>query len=520
MPIHRPGQTVRETPTHVLRLPLCLGPWQAAEVDKTFEASRLLYNSLVHRFKRQYRLYQHTRQYKISTAVLADKKSSKKAKSKARAILKQTQEEYGFTRPAFEAASSELCGGWLKDRLYSMVRQKVAADCWKAFSTLLGGKGKEVKYKGFHDREATLQNKWNQGPFRYDSGYFIIGKLTIPVEFPKHDPYVEACMAHRVKYCGLSRYEIRGKTRYQLLLYLEGFAPVKVTRDGELKHPIAPGEEVGIDIGTQTIALSSRNGVWAGVLASELGDVQALENKINRLNRAMDRSRRATNPWAFREDGQVIPAEELPSEHRNRYGRHDWHESNHYAAMKARRKELYRKQAAIRRQSHWLLVQRIVSLGTVIHVEKMNFNALAKRAKQTKKSARTGRCLSKKRFGHSIANRAPAMLIEMLGNKVAALGGTLYKSNPWEIKASQVDHQTREYTKKSLSQRFHYLKDGTAIQRDYYSAFIEQHVDEENNTVNFEACARDFPDFYKMYQADYARLAALNGYLPTSMGIK
>lgn len=43
MPIHRPGQTVRETPTHVLRLPLCLEPWQAAEIDKTFEASRLLY---------------------------------------------------------------------------------------------------------------------------------------------------------------------------------------------------------------------------------------------------------------------------------------------------------------------------------------------------------------------------------------------------------------------------------------------------------------------------------------------
>ena len=110
MPIHRPGQTVRETPTHVLRLPLRLEPWQAAEIGKTFEASRLLYNSLVRRFKRQYRLYQHTRQYKISTAVLADKKSSKKAKSRARAILKQTQEEYGFTRPAFEAASSELCG--------------------------------------------------------------------------------------------------------------------------------------------------------------------------------------------------------------------------------------------------------------------------------------------------------------------------------------------------------------------------------------------------------------------------
>ena len=50
MPIHRPGQTVRETPTHVLTLPLDVEPWQAADLGKTFEAARLLYNSLVRYF--------------------------------------------------------------------------------------------------------------------------------------------------------------------------------------------------------------------------------------------------------------------------------------------------------------------------------------------------------------------------------------------------------------------------------------------------------------------------------------
>ena len=50
MPIHRPEQTVRETPTHVLTLPLDVEPWQAADLGKTFEAARLLYNSLVRYF--------------------------------------------------------------------------------------------------------------------------------------------------------------------------------------------------------------------------------------------------------------------------------------------------------------------------------------------------------------------------------------------------------------------------------------------------------------------------------------
>ena len=63
-------------------------------------------------------------------------------------------------------------------------------------------------------------------------------------------------------------------------------------------------------------------------------------------------------------------------------------------------------------------------------------------------------------------------------------------------------------------------KIGTEIQRDFYSAFIEEHVDEEHNSVDFEACNRDFPDFYKMYQAEVVRLAAYKGYLPSSFGIK
>mgnify|MGYP007025241895 CR=1 FL=1 len=50
----------------------------------------------------------------------------------------------------------------------------------------------------------------------------------------------------------------------------------------------------------------------------------------------------------------------------------------------------------------------------------MNFSALAKRAKETKTSKKPGKTLSKKRFGKSLANRAPAMFIGMLQLKVQA----------------------------------------------------------------------------------------------------
>ena len=173
MPIHRPGQTVRETPTHVLTLPLDVEPWQAADLGKTFEAARLLYNSLVRYFLKQYDLYLKSRQYKISAAVLTDKKATKAQKFRARRVLANTREKFGLSRTGFESKSSDLCKGWLADRLYSMVRQRIANDCWAAFSKLLSGKGKQVKFKSYYDKEATLRNKWTQGDFRYDNGFFI-----------------------------------------------------------------------------------------------------------------------------------------------------------------------------------------------------------------------------------------------------------------------------------------------------------------------------------------------------------
>ena len=85
--IHRPGQEVQETPTHILRLPLILESHQQKELDKVFEASRLLYNSMVRFFLRQYELYKQSKQYKLSTAILEDKNSTKAQKFRARKVL-------------------------------------------------------------------------------------------------------------------------------------------------------------------------------------------------------------------------------------------------------------------------------------------------------------------------------------------------------------------------------------------------------------------------------------------------
>ena len=63
-----------------------------------------------------------------------------------------------------------------------------------------------------------------------------------------------------------------------------------------------------------------------------------------------------------------------------------WNKSNHYIKYQNELKELYRKQADIRKYQHECLANYIISLGNKVYVEKMNFAGLQKRAKNTEKN--------------------------------------------------------------------------------------------------------------------------------------
>ena len=75
------------------------------------------------------------------------------------------------------------------------------------------------------------------------------------------------------------------------------------------------------------------------------------------------------------------------------------------------------KQADVRKYQHECLANYIISLGNNIFVEQMNFSGLQKRAKNTEKNNK-GKFKRKKRFGKSLANRAPAMLLPELAEPV------------------------------------------------------------------------------------------------------
>lgn len=129
-----------------------------------------------------------------------------------------------------------------------------------------------------------------------------------------------------------------------------------------------------------------------------------------------------------------------------------------------------------------------------------------------------GKHTSKKRFGKSIAHRAPASFVNALSRKIQSLGGAFYEIDTTKAKASQYDHMDHTYKKKKLSQRWNYLPNGDSIQRDLYSAFLIQNT---NATLDgFEQSLLDnkYEVFKLNHDKEIIRLSFMN--TPSSTGVK
>ena len=68
-------------------------------------------------------------------------------------------------------------------------------------------------------------------------------------------------------------------------------------------------------------------------------------------------------------------------------------------------------------------------------------------------------------------------------------------------RASQDDHTADDYIKKKLSDRLYKLRDGTEVQRDWYSSFLLYCYDYETEDIDKEKCIKDFEKQYNEEKA-------------------
>ncbi|HEY5575838.1 MAG TPA: transposase, partial [Clostridiaceae bacterium] len=77
-------------------------------------------------------------------------------------------------------------------------------------------------------------------------------------------------------------------------------------------------------------------------------------------------------------------------------------------------------------------------------------------------SETTGKFIRKKRFGKSLANKAPSLFLTILKRKLGARGGLYFEVDTYDVKASQYNHLNEEYKTKNTIRRSS-LKDGISL---------------------------------------------------------
>lgn len=469
---------------YCVTFPLITEKYQETILNKRFEISRQLYNAVLSKAYKRYKSMIETKKYRQLKEQINN--ANEKEKKLLYKQLNEMYKQYRLNEYSLHEDIQEMQHHF-SENIDSFTAQKIATRVWSAFEDLLFGDGEIVHFKKYGELDS-LEGKSNKTGIRFKDGFLIWNGLKIPVKIDYNNPYEYQALKDEICYCRIKRRFIKGKYKYYLQIVFKGVPPMKINKDGEVKRHIGNGT-VGLDIGTQTIAIVSN----VDVKLLELADrVNNIEKEKRRILRYMDRSRRANNPDNFNEDGTI------------KKGKLKWVKSNRYIKAQNKLRELYRKQADVREYQHQLLSNYILSLGNKIKVEKMNFKGLQKRSKKTEKNDK-GKFKRKKRFGKSLANKAPAKLLTILDNKLKYFGEKLIKVNTKEVKASQYNHLNCRYNKKKLSQRWNDLN-GIKIQRDLYSAFLIQHVNDDLCNINQEECKRDFERFKILHDKEIERL--------------
>ncbi len=471
----------------IVEFPLKTEKYQEDILNKRFEIGRHIYNSLVNVTQKRYKEIIKTKKYRtLLSSLTGNKKSDKEIWKQINDIRKQ----YGMSEYSFHEDVKQM-QKYFKSNMDSFTAQKIATELWKSYDKLFYGNGKKVYYKKYGEFNS-LEGKSNTTGIRFKDDMITWNGLKIPVVIDYDNYYEYEAMQSKICYNRIVRKYVRNKYKYYVQIVLKGNPPVKIDTDtGEMKHDIGKGD-IGIDIGTRTVAISSKSDVKILELADR---VQNIENQKQKLLRKMDRSRRVTNPNNYNEDGTIKKQGNKKVE---------WIKSNHYIKYQNELKELYRKQADIRKYQHECLANYIISLGNKVYVEKMNFTGLQKRSKNTEKNDK-GKFKKKKRFGKSLANKAPSMLFTILDRKLGYYGEKLIEINTFEAKASQFNHFDRTYTKKTLWQRWNEFN-GIRIQRDLYSAFLIMNISDDLKNFNIDKCNERFENFYRLHNMEVDRL--------------
>lgn len=281
----------------IVEFPLKTEKYQEDILNKRFEIGRQIYNSLINVTQKRYKEMIKTKKYRTLLSSLTGNKKTDKSFWKQ---INDIRKQYGMSEYSFHEDVKQMQKHF-KDNIDSFTAQKIATELWKSYDQLFYGNGKKVYYKRYGEFNS-LEGKSNSSGIRFKEDKILWNGLEIPVIIDYDNDYEYQAIQSKICYNRIVRKYIRNKYKYYVQIVFKGNPPVKVdTETGEIKHRIGTGD-VGIDIGTSTVAISSQSDVKILELADR---IQNIEDQKQKLLRKMDRSRRATNPENYNEDGTI-----------------------------------------------------------------------------------------------------------------------------------------------------------------------------------------------------------------------
>ena len=446
-------QPKQKTPTFLLELPLQVEAGQAKRLCAHLEVGRQFYNAVLSEGQKRLRRMQADPAWQAARAIPRSQKQER------RAAFSALREQYGFSEAGLHAYAKTARVSFLADHLDAVLAQTLATRAYQALNRVCVGKAKRVRFKSRGRRLDSIENKRNDTGLRFvlqqpeegHHGFLIWQGDHLPARIDWNDPVVKYGLEHRIKYARLIRRPASSPRaqgadcqgdRYFVQLALSGVPSHKP------KHPVGT-DTIGLDLGPSTIASVPREGEANLVQFCEelVPDARA----IRRLQRQMDRQRRAANPDNYDAQRRIKKGGKKKLV---------WKSSKGYEATRRRKATKERKLAAHRKSLHGRKVHELVAVGNTMVTEQLSYKGW------------------QKRYGRSVGLRAPGMFIEMLRRTVASTGGTLHEIPTRSTKLSQYCHGCGQCTKKPLSQRLHQCPCGIGpVQRDLYSAFLAAYLD-------------------------------------------
>ena len=476
-------------PSFVLELPLVVPPHESRVLSVRFEAGRQLYNAVLGESLRRLDLMKQSKAWRAVRTLPkgAPKSPEQKARSAAFAVLAQTLGVTDYDLQSYATRCKNAC--WIGEHLDAHTTQKVGTRAFKAAQRYQFRTGGHPRFKPKWKMLESMEGKSNATGLRWRDDHLEWCVLEVKLIYDRKDAHgVQAfALQQPVKFCRLVRRVIRGKTRWFVQLVLAG---VPRWKD---KNPVRVGKS-GIDIGTSTIAAVSET---EAVLETFCAHVLDRKKTMRRIQRAMDRSKRLSNPDNYNKDGTIkkpVPGPCL-----------QWVFTGGYLRLRARLKEWHRRLAAYRRTEHGRLANRVVAMGHTVMAEQLSYKAF------------------QRMFGKSVRDRAPGEFMAHLRRKAASAGGEVIEFSTRTTRLSQICH-CEAVVKKPLSLRWHDCPCGVCAQRDLYSAYLGLHVRQDNAVwiLDTESARKDWCAVEPLLEKAVSGVmqAAKGGPLPASFGIR